>query len=85
MLFSDFIHCKPFGLQAIVGTENASFLFCKCLAYHREYLAKQLATLYLGVGKAFASLVLYVVERPVILPLISESSIGVFFVKQFLI
>ena len=46
-------------------------------------MVKQFTTLYLGVGKAFAPFVLYVVERPVILPLISKSSIGVFFVKQF--
>ena len=52
MLFCNLLHGKPFGLQTIVGTENVSFLFCKCLAYHREYLTKQLTTLHLGVGKA---------------------------------
>ena len=72
---------NPFGgeslcLQTIVGTENVSFPFCKCLAYHREYLAKQLTTLNLGVGKAFASLVLYVVLALQDSVLISKFCIG---------
>ena len=77
MLFGNPFGGEPLCLQTIVGTEDVCFPLSERIANHREYLAKQLTTLYLGVGKAFASLVLYVVlalqatkgraERPVIL------------------
>ena len=52
VFFGDFLHGKPFGLQAIVGTENVRFLFSQRIAYHREYLVKQFTTLHFGVDLA---------------------------------
>ena len=63
---------KPLCLQTIIGTEDVCFLLNERIADHREYLVKQLTTFHFRISKAFPALILYAVERTVILPLVAD-------------